>query len=173
MNDYQIEDQSTRDIQSKSPPELLTPTGIRAIQGGDEPNQDWVDRGIINVPVADLPAPDGVSSPDDFDHHISWEDAVRATQQLPQIQEEVHLGKMGDDFDTQDQVNGLEYAHGQRRIYDLYYGLDPIQVDKIGAQYTINAGRHRIYAAKALGLDTIPARVMEKTGQEVTNGCKR
>lgn len=124
---------------------------------------DWKNLGIINVPVADLPDPDGVNSPDDFNHHISWEDAKSAALQLPQIQKEVALGKTGDDFYAEDQAAGLDWQHGRKRVYDLYYSdTDPIQVDKDGGRYTINSGRHRIYAAKALGLETVPMLVREK-----------
>jgi hypothetical protein len=133
---------------------------------GEEVKQlsEWKDLGIINVPVANLPDPDGVSSPADFNHHINWEDAKSATQQLPQIQKEVgEEGKTRDDFADQDQASGLDYSQGKTRIYDLYYSKnDPVKVNKIGEEYTIDSGRHRIYAAKALGLETIPARVSEK-----------
>jgi hypothetical protein len=126
---------------------------------------DWKDLGIVDVPVADLPSPDGVSSPDDFNHHISWEDAKSATEQLPQLQKEVSAGKIGDDFTVEDEAAGLDYQNGRRRLYDLYYSpYDPVQVDKMGNQYFINSGRHRIFAAKELGLNTIPARVKEKNG---------
>ena len=97
---------------------------------------DWKDLGIVDVPVADLPSPDGVSSPDDFNHHISWEDAKSATEQLPQLQQEVAAGKTGDDFTAEDQAAGLDYQNGNRRLYDLYYSsYDPVRVDKMGDQY--------------------------------------
>jgi hypothetical protein len=128
----------------------------------DKLPNDWKNLGIINIPIADLPEPDGVNSQDDFNHHISWEDAKSATLQLPQIQQEVALGKTGDDFYTEDQAAGLDWQHGRKRVYDLYYSnTDPIQVDKNGGQYTINSGRHRIYAAKTLGLEMVPAQVRE------------
>jgi len=152
--------------------ETLSPRGIAAMQGFDEsqpepanpePANDWVDHGIIDVPVADLPMPEGVSSPADFPHHITWDDCASATSQLPQIQQEVNAGKTGDDFFNEDQAAKLDHEHGKKRIYDLYYGSDPVQVDKVDGQYvSINSGRHRVYAAKALGLETMPARVIEK-----------
>ncbi len=140
-----------------------SPDMIRSMQGGDSTEgQDWVDRGVIDVPVADLPEPEGVSGPQDFDHHISWENARSAAERLPDIQAEMRAGKTADDFSADDQQNGLDYTHGKRGVYDLFYGNDPVAVDKNDAGYSINSGRHRIYAAKAVGLESIPARVMEK-----------
>jgi hypothetical protein len=98
----------------------------------------------------------------DFDHHIAWEDARSATLKLPEIQQEVNTGKSGDDFMAEDQAAGLDYAHGKRRVYDLYYGSDPVTLNKMGEKYDIVSGRHRVFAAKELGLSTIPARVIEK-----------
>jgi hypothetical protein len=150
----------------------LGPAGMRSMQGGgdvpgaptdtQQPKDVWEDKGIIDVPVTDLPDPEGVESPQDFDHHIAWEDAQSATKQLPGVQEAVKNGKSGDDFSAEDQAAGLDYAHGKRRVYDLYYGSDPVRLDKDGDHYDIVSGRHRIYAAKAGGLSTIPAWVKEK-----------
>jgi hypothetical protein len=136
--------------------------GVAAIQGEAKAGSDWVDRGIVDVPVADLPVPEGVSSPADFDHHISWEDSQTALKQLPDIQKSVKEGKTRDDFFKDDQAAGLDYAHGKERVYDLFYGSDPVKLDKDGDQYTIVSGRHRIFTAKTLGLDTIPAKLSEK-----------
>jgi len=118
----------------------------------------------VDVPVADLPMPEGVNGPDDFGHHISWEDAKSTTELLPEIQQEIKTGKGRDDFHLEDQQHGLEYSKSKERICDLYYGSDPVVLDKVGDQYDIVSGRHRIYAAKHLGLETIPARLKEKIG---------
>ncbi len=156
------------DVQETDLPEAqpqektISPTGIKSLQGQEVESRDWIDHGIVDVPVADLPMPEDVNSPDDFNHHISWEDARSATQALPQIQQEVNAGKTADDFSKEDEQNNLDWQHGRRRIYDLYYGSDPVALDKIGDEYQINSGRHRVYAAKVCGLETIPARLMEK-----------
>jgi hypothetical protein len=149
--------------------ELIGQVGRQSMRGEHSSTIDsqqlkdvWEDKGVIDVPVADLPDPEGVESPQDFDHHITWEDAQSATKQLPEIQDLVKNGKTGDDFSTEDQAAGLDYAHGKRRVYDLYYGSNPVRLDKDGDHYDIVSGRHRIYAAKELGLSTVPARVKEK-----------
>jgi len=144
---------------SDSASKEVSPKGIEAIKGDQaspaEGTSEWVDHGIIDVSVQDLPMPDGVNGPEDFDHHISWEDAEAATEKLPEIQKAVAEGKGADDFSGDD-----------RRIYDLYYGSDPVYLNKDGQNYDIVSGRHRIYAAKHLGLSTLPAHVKEKVVHE-------
>ncbi len=156
--DIKFEDQNEFQDTTKS----LNNEGVKSIQGIDISKDEWVDRGIIDVPVKDLPAPDDVNSPDDFHHHISWDDAKTASEQLPGIQADVNAGKTAEDFSREDENNGLDWKSGNRRIYDLYYGNDPVVVDKDGNDYTIVSGRHRIFIAKELGLETIPAKVIEK-----------
>jgi len=119
-------------------------------------------RGFFDVPVADLPDPEGVGSPADFDHHITWENAKSAALLLPQIQQEIANGKTGDDFAMEDLAAGLDWQNGKKRVYDLFYSNnEPIRLEKGGNGYSITSGRHRIYAAKAVGLHTIPAKVVE------------
>lgn len=136
--------------------------GVQAMQGESDGTSDWQDHGIIDVPVADLPTPENVSSPDDFDHHISWDDAAQRTHELPQLQEEVNGGKTGEDYSKEDEIAGLDYENGSRKLYDLYYGDDPVVLNKVGSDYDITSGRHRIFAAQHEGIDSIPARVKEK-----------
>jgi hypothetical protein len=118
---------------------------------GETPS-DWVDHGIIDVKVADLPWPEGVTSPADFER-ISWEDAQAATLRLPEIQKQLSAGVQPDDLTADD-----------HRVYGLYYGGQPVKLALINGEYDIDGGRHRVYAAKALGLETLPARVKEKLG---------
>lgn len=160
--DSKYETPEASDPNSAGSPEKFSPAGIASMQGDARINRDWIDKGIVDVPVEDLPAPEDVSSPADFDHHITWEDAQAATNRLPEIQKQVNAGKTGDDFSMSDQAKGLSDEQGDRKIFDLYYGSDPIRLDKDGTEYTILAGRHRIFAAKEAGLKTIPARVNEK-----------
>lgn len=151
----------TSDV-AKYTPESLKPESIKAIQGEIPALAGWKDHGIVDVPVKDLPWPEDVTSPNDFDHHITWDDAKSATLQLPEIQKEVKAGKTRDDFSAEDQAAGKDDTNGKRRIYDLFYGSDPIRLSKDGDRYDIVNGHHRVFAAKELGLETIPARVIEK-----------
>jgi hypothetical protein len=67
-----------------------------------------------------------------------------------------------EDFDELDRQNGVDYEHGIRRIYDAFYGNDPIRLEKIGNTYKVVGGYHRLHVAKELGLTEIPASVVEK-----------
>lgn len=161
--DTRPEAESPAELSEGYPRERLSSGGIARMQGKvSDAGREWKDLGIIDVPVANLPKPDGADGPQDFDHHISYPDAIAASRQLPDLQEQVRAGKTGDDFWADDQAAGLDYAHGRQRLYDLYYGSDPVRLDKVGDQYDIVSGRHRIFAAKELGLATIPAHVREK-----------
>lgn len=160
MSDVEPQESNIKDNEKEQ--SKLNPEAINSIKGNNTSKDGWEDHGVIDVPVADLPEPEGVNGPDDFDHHISWEDAKSASEQLPGIQQEMKSGKSKEDFIAEDRKKGLDYAHGKERIFDLYYGSDPITVDKAGDKFTIISGRHRIYAAKAVGLDSLPVRLREK-----------
>lgn len=127
-----------------------------------EHGDHWEDRGIIDVPVADLPDPDDVNGPEDFDHHISYDDAVRATERLQEMRPLIAQGYTADDFAALDKQNGVDPLHGQERVYRLFYGSEPIKVDKDGDTYDIISGRHRIFVAKERGYEFIPAQVSER-----------
>lgn len=141
------------------PPWAEAPT-----QGAQKPNEgvNWEDKGIVDVPVKDLPRPDGVNSPQDFNHHISYPDTVEAFDELQKMKPLIDKGYTGDNFALIDRESGVDYANGQQRFYDLFYGNDAIKVNKDGNQYDIINGRHRIFVAKEKGYDSIPAHVTEK-----------
>jgi len=129
-----------------------------------EAQSEWKVPGFVDVPVSNLPNPEGVNSPADFNHHISWENAKSAALLLPQIQQEIASGKTGDDFALEDIAAGLDWEHGRKRVYDLFYSTnEPVRLEKNGCTYSITSGRHRVYVAKAVGLNTIPAQVIETT----------
>ena len=142
------------DVQETDLPEAqpqektISPTGIKSLQGQEVESRDWIDHGIVDVPVADLPMPEDVNSPDDFNHHISWEDARSATQALPQIQQEVNAGKTADDFSKEDEQNNLDWQHGRRRIYDLYYGCLLYTSDAADDLLCVDLGGRRIIYKK-------------------------
>ncbi len=118
---------------------------------------------IIEVPVADLPTPERVQGPQDFNHHITYADAKLHTQQLNEVVLPwVHAGAVGDDFKALDQALGHvnesgATANGYYETYRLFYGNAPIVVGSTpDGGLDITGGRHRIYMAKELGLTTLP-----------------
>lgn len=152
----------------------LSPAGMKAMQGvptlgapsppGDPPPPgDWVDRGIVDVPVADLPEPEGVDDADDF-KKVSPEEMQVGLTRLQEMKPVIDSGEGANtdywrEFDRQ---RGLAYPDGYQKVYESFYGHDAIRLNKDGDQYDIINGRHRIFMAKQMGIGTVPARVIEK-----------
>lgn len=98
-----------------------------------EAQSEWKVPGFVDVPVSDIPYPEGVNSPADFDHHISWENAKSAALLLPDIQQELASGKTDEDLAQEDLAVGLDWEHGRKRVYDLFYSTDdPVRLEKMG-----------------------------------------
>ena len=83
----------------------LNPAGVKAMQGGDvtgaqpipppddpPPPGDWVDRGIVDVPVADLPDPEGVKDAGDFEK-VSAEDMKAGISRLQEMKPVIDTGE--------------------------------------------------------------------------------
>lgn len=163
----------TRDVQeasdaaqeSSTATRRLSATGMRAMQGeADAPAPgDWVDRGIQDVPVADLPEPEGVEDAGDFEK-VSPDEVKAGLMRLQEMKPAIASGEGAstDYWREFDRQRGLAYPDGYQKVYDSFYGHDAIRLDKDGDQYDIVNGRHRIFVARQMGMDTVPARVIEK-----------
>jgi flagellar biosynthesis regulator FlaF len=163
-------DESQKEISLRG--ELALPLSDEMLDGQPKNKQDmmWQEKGIQNVPVKYLiHCLDGershVKSKEDFDKvSYDYEDMVEGFRKLnsvvlPGVQE----GASGDDFSQMDAQQGLDNEHGYRRIYDVFYGQDAIHVNKLGENcYDIDNGYHRIFVARDMGLETIPAKVAER-----------
>ncbi len=173
INDTQPEiNEGEGNIYEAPASQALNPDALQAIQGMEAPTADapdeaydWVDRGIVDVPVAQLPDAPDIQRPEDF-KKISFEDAIEGVDRLPQIQQEMQAGKTLDDFRQEDLDNGIQGNGGKAGYYQLFYGSSPIRVDKVGEDYTVIDGRHRIAAARLRGLETLPAHVVERVDRE-------
>jgi hypothetical protein len=123
----------------------------------------WIDAGIQNVPVDKIDDSDTyVYGPEDF-KKVSREEMVHGLETLQsEVRPAVENGADKEYFRSLDQERGLDYPNGTQRIYESFYGQDAIRLDKIGDRYMVVNGYHRIYAAKELELETLPARVVEK-----------
>ena len=71
-------------------------------------------------------------------------------------------GDNSDYWAAVDQKARLDYAHGDQRIYEAFYGQDAIRVTWDGSRYDIINGRHRIWLAKHAGLETLPVHLIER-----------
>jgi hypothetical protein len=117
---------------------------------------------IQDVPVADLPDPEGISGPEDFTKYSSdtLESGIQKLQEMkPTIDN--GTGNSSDYWNNYDQVHGLDVPNGYRIVYDSYYGGDHIRVEKSGDTYNIVNGRHRIWLAKQMGIESLPMEAVE------------
>lgn len=123
----------------------------------------WVEQGIIDVPLEQIDTSDSsVQGAQDF-RKVSHDDMVAGLQKLEQVvRPAVQNGADGDYFSALDAEQGLEYANGYRRIYDAFYGGTPIRLEKVGERYQVTNGQHRLFVARKLGLNSIPASVISQ-----------
>jgi hypothetical protein len=124
---------------------------------------EWVDKGIVDVPVTQIDLSDSwVKGEQDF-KKVSPQEVRRGFQTLEKdVKPAVAKGATGDDFRVLDQNRGQEYANGSQRVYDAFYGNDSIRLEKVGNQYRVINGYHRLFIAKEMGIELVPARVIEK-----------
>jgi hypothetical protein len=61
-------------------------------------------------------------------------------------------------FRTEDQVKGRTYENGAERVFDAFFGDEPIAISRThdGALFSITNGRHRIATARELGWSAVP-----------------
>lgn len=82
---------------------------------------------------------------------------------LPAIQSNPMRGS--DYFEDIDRASGQEYMGGQQNVYEAFFGLDHIKLErwKGETKYSITNGQHRILTARKLGWSSIPARTKDVT----------
>lgn len=126
-------------------------------------NMEWEEKGIVDVPVEKINVSDSqVNDSTDF-HKVSEEEMLLGFEKLQnEIHPAVKDGARGDDFSELDRRLGLDYEHGYRRVYDAFYGNEPIRLEKDGNEFSVVNGYHRLSVAKKLGIESIPASVIER-----------
>lgn len=130
-----------------------------------EANSGWVERGIHDVELRKLPDPDGIEGEKDF-KKVPMNDMEAGLRRFSEIKETLRKGKGRDkDYWVEiDRRKGLSYQEGYQRVYEAFFGRDPIRVTKDGEKYTIENGRHRVWLAKRMGIQNLPMSVVEKGG---------
>lgn len=136
-----------------TPTGILTTDGIRNVRV----NQ------VLNVETAH------VKGKADF-HKVSYEDMVEGFRKLKSIVlPAVEEGADGTYFSRIDSQKNLNYKNGYRKIYDVFYGDDCIRVVNLGNnRYEIDKGHHRLFVAKKLAWETIPAQVVSIPSNEIS-----
>lgn len=108
-----------------------------------------------DVDFSDNPVIDsgkGGAKPNDYDWMVqAWKDTIEPG---------VARGMTGDDFYAIDAANQSDDFRRLGPVYDQFYGGDAIHLSGTGAGFwDVDGGRHRIDAARRLGIDRLPCRI--------------
>lgn len=122
-------------------------------------------EGIVWVPLTAISASEMAELPGDDDYKkISKVEVQRSFEVLqrdilPAIKQS---GAGSDHFLSLDQAAGRDHEHGLQRVYDLFFGSEPITLDRAldGKSYQVMFGRHRIKVAREKGWPAVPAKLI-------------
>ncbi len=137
-------------------------TIVSSLADHDPNKQDWIDRDIQMVNTSDLPNPDEIKSKEDY-KKVSLEDMKAGIHRWQEMRSTIDSGpgNSSEYWLGIDQTRGFDYSSGYQKIYDAFYGQDAIRVEKSGNNFSIINGRHRIWAAKQMGIDQLPIHLIE------------
>lgn len=144
-------------------------TNLLAATPNTSATTGWQELGVVDVPLAQINVDDStVRGTEDFKKvtHAVMTDGLQKL--VSTVRLAVEQGAAGDYFSALDAQQGLTYEHGYRRVYDAFYGDEPIRLEKVNGRYQVVNGYHRLYVAQQLGLTSIPASVSEPLNSEVT-----
>jgi len=178
QGEYQEEDMQIRDDNDEITEELSEseqddepPLGWRPGKDTIESIQNTQDTGLeahlgdtdihnIDTNLIVMADTAHVSQKGDF-KKVSYEDMEEGLKKLESVVKPgVENGLGGDDFYNLDQRSGLDATHGYKQVYDAFYGDDAITLEQRGDRFHVINGAHRLYVAKQLGINSIPARVL-------------
>jgi hypothetical protein len=140
-------------------------TGLPASRHVVERKSRFAERGVVPVSLDDIPAEAlGFLSKDDF-RKYSYDQMLNGVRRFDrEVRPAVEAGQGRDYFRAKDREVGVDYQHGLERLYDAFYGSEPIRVTKLkSGRYDVTNGRHRLFVAKQAGLRSLPMRVSEET----------
>lgn len=123
----------------------------------------WSSWGNTGIQIVDLDRIDlsdsSVAETGDF-HKVSAQEMQEGLRKLQDVvMPAVAQGADGDYFSRLDAAQGLDYAHGYRRIYDAFYGQNCICLDQVGDRYQVVNGYHRLFLTRQMGIQALAARV--------------
>ena len=65
-------------------------------------------------------------------------------------------------FASRDSMAGVTYEHGLQRVYEAFFGDDPIYLSRRGSgKFSVTNGRHRIKVAVDVGWSAVPAKTRD------------
>ncbi len=117
---------------------------------------------IQDVSIAELPEPEGISGSEDFTKYSSetLQSGIEKLQEMKPVIDN-GTGNSSDYWYNYDQAHGLDVPNGYQIVYDSYYGDDHIRVEKDGDNCDIINGRHRIWLAQQMGVESLPMEVVD------------
>lgn len=109
---------------------------------------------------------------------LNMNDARRSFSVLESMRpylEDAEFGTREDVLNNRDRLASLKdsnnsplFSQTDLRFYDLYFGGDHIRVDKMGDQYDVTNGRHRLWLAQQSGVKELPVWMKELVETEAT-----
>jgi hypothetical protein len=126
--------------------------------GNDE---GYGEYGYQNVQLDQIDLRDShVHSTDDFSK-VSYDEMQEGLRKLNEVvRPAVEQGSGPEYFSQLDEQMGLNYSSGYRNIYDAFYGnQSPIKLVQSGNGYVVDNGYHRLFAAKQMGIESLPAKI--------------
>ena len=118
---------------------------------------------IVMVPLALIDdSGSGVGGPADFGKGYSASDLEWALEKFISIvMPDVARGATLDDFRARDHREGRMGTRSYEMTYCGFFGGDAITLSSHSSTYGVGNGYHRIWVAKRMGLDSVPARVRD------------
>lgn len=123
------------------------------------PGYSW-----ISIADIDPIALNEIGGPEDFKKNVSYNEMVQGfellrTEVLPVIDDH-SSGSLYDRFFDIDRERGVDPAQGLTRIYEAFFGNDPIFLDRGSRQttFSVTSGRHRIKVAQDSGWKAVPCK---------------
>ena len=144
---------------------VTTASGIQTptVSGGSPNSGSWTERGIVNVPVDQIDlSQSSVAGDSDFIKvsRKQMEDGFKKLGEV--VLSAVANGADKEFFRQMDNEKGLDYSSGYQRVYEAFFGNEPVRLVKDGDSYQVVNGFHRLFVARELGVGSIPASVSEK-----------
>jgi hypothetical protein len=129
------------------PPSFSAPVAISSVKHVELSAIDTSDR---EISAADFQKG---YSPDD----LKW--AYHALHEV--VMPGVAAGRGRDYFTRRDAAEGRQGTRSYSDTFGGFFGDDAIRLERRGDKYVVTNGYHRIWIAKQMGLQSVPARVVE------------
>ncbi len=125
----------------------------------------WSNLGIRTVSISNIDVSDSpVHGAADF-HKVSEAQMIDGLKKLRDVvQPAVEAGHGADYFRRLDAEQRLPNELGYLRVFEAFYGQDAITLARLDAGYDVINGYHRLFLARQLGFNALPARIIGNHG---------